>query len=350
MYNNSLHVNPNIRNFWRDLRKTDGEFHAFKKNRNLVYFGDELSRKSYEFVDNRIKNIGIKFDPNNLAHSFFTALELEKGNEESLKDLAIKAVSEAFEIPKEILKAQLNVEDIDVNSTDEKHPSEDFDYDELPKCLKDQINKRILLNCICQGASIHAFYTMHHLVKSELEKINADIIPIYDEISVGTVFTYWKVDYSAMLESSAHLDLLVQGSSKVEYNEEDTPEVIAKARTFVVLCQELVKGSIELININGLKNLSEEDLKIIYAFADKRVDEPRYIQISSEIWRNLLSLIKYYREEVGKTTIPEFLMNITQMNPQNIEDFFEFMISGDMAQAISLINNNEGEDYNEDFE
>jgi hypothetical protein len=351
MYNSSLHVNPKIRNFWKDLRNKEADFHIFKKNRNLVYFGDDLSRKSYDFVTNRIKSLDIQFDLNNLTHSFFNALLKERGNEEQLKDLAINAVSEAFEISKDILKAHLNVDNIDVNSTDETYPDDEYNYEDLSPCLKDQINKRILLNCVSQGASIHAFYTMHHLVKNELSNIDKDIVEIYDEISVGTVSTYWKIDYSSMLESSANLDMLVQGSSKVEYDEQDNPSVVAKARTFVVLCQELVKGSIDLINFNGLKDLSEEDLKVIYAFADKRVDEPRYIQVSSEIWRSLLSLIKHDRDAGGKTTIPEFVMKIAQMNPKDIEDFFELVLSDDMNSAVNFINNNNEGEYNcEDFE
>lgn len=350
MYNNSLHVNPKIRNFWRDLKKNDSEFHVFKKNRNLVYFGDELSRKSYDFVNNRINNLNINFNHSNLASKFFYALQIESGNEEVLTSLAIKAVSEAFEIPENILKAQLNVDEIDVNSTDEQHPEEDYNYDDLSKSLKDQINKRILLNCVSQGASIHAFYTMHHLVKNDLEKINKDIISVYDEISVGTVFTYWKIDYSSMLESPTNLDMLVQGSSKVEYDDEENASVVAKARTFAVLCQELVKGSMELISLNGLKDLSEEELKTIYAFADKRVDEPRYIQISSEIWRNLLSFTKHYRNEIGKITIPNLVMKIANMSPDDIENFFEFLLSGDLEKSTNIINNYEGDYNNEDFE
>jgi len=350
MYNNSLHVNPKIRNFWSDLKKNDGEFHIFKKNRNLVYFGDDLSRKSYDFVKNRINNLGIDFNHNDLAMKFFSALQIESGKEDDLTSLAIRAVHEAFEIPEEILKAQLNVDDIDVNQTDEKHPEEDYNYEDLSKDLKDQINKRILLNCISQGASIHAFYTMHHLVRDELEKINKDIVSIYDEISVGTVFTYWKIDYSSMLESSANLDMLVQGSSKIEYDEEENPSVVAKARTFVVLCQELVKGSMELISLNSLRDLSEEELKIIYAFADKRVDEPRYIQISSEIWRSLLAFIKHYRDNVGKISIPDLVMRIANMSSFDTENFFEFLLSGDFEKTTNIVNDYEGDNNNEDFE
>jgi hypothetical protein len=396
MYNNSLHVNPKIRNFWRDLKKNDGEFHIFKKNRNLVYFGDDLSKKSYEFVKNRIDDLDFDFNHNDLAMRFISALQIESENEDELVALAIKAVHEAFEIPEDILKPKLNPEnpeDIDVNSTEEEYPDEEYDYDDLSKELKDQINKRILLNCISQGASIHAFYTMHHLVKNELDKINKDLVGIYDEVSVGTVFTYWKIDYSSMLESSANLDLLVQGSSKVEYgnnedaelkdmtdkiaevfgnnvqwvdpnndkvvmelkdgklidheNEEEndaSPSVVAVGRTFVILCQELVKGSMELISLHGLKDLSEEDLKIVYAFADKRVDEPRYIQISSEIWRSLLAFIKHYRDNVGKISIPDLVMRIANMSPFDTENFFEFLLSGDFEKTTNIFNDYEGDD------
>jgi hypothetical protein len=407
MYNNSLHVNPKIRNFWRDLKKNDGDFHIFKKNRNLVYFGDELSRKSYEFVKNRIDELNINVNHNDVAMKFLRALEIESNNEETLKNLAIKAVVEAFDIPEHILKPDLNPEDpedIDVNSTDENYPDKEYNYNDLSKELKDQINKRILLNCISQGASIHAFYTMHHLVKNELAKINEELIETYDAVSVGTVSSYWKIDYSSMLESSANLDLLVQGSSRVDYGDGDDgndgnveddemkgmldrisqtfgnniqwadpnsgevtmelkdgifidhenksvdPSVVAIARTFVILCQELVKGSMELISLNSLKDLSEEDLKIIYAFSDKRVDEPRYIQISSEIWRNILVFLKHYRDEIGKITIPGFVMTISLMNPVDTENFFEFLLSGDLEKAANIVNDYKGDNNNEDFE
>lgn len=339
MYNNSLHVNPGIRNFWPNLRKNDSEFHVFKKNRNLVYFGHDLSKSSYEFVQDRMNNLGIKFDHNNLTMSFLKALEVEKGKEEVLKDLAIKAVCEAFEIPEELLNASLNSdENIEVNNTEENFP-ENVDYDSLDQNIKDLINKRILINSIIQGASIHAFYTMHHLVKNELEEISPELIGLYDEISVGTVFSYWKIDYAAILGKmdSSVVDMLVQGSSKVEYEDDsDEPSVVASARTFAVLCQELVKGAIECIALHGSKDISEEELKIVYSFSDKRSDEPRYIQIGSEVWRKILSLIKQYREN-EKISLPEFIMKICVLEPKDIENFFEFFMSGENDKAIALL-------------
>ena len=339
MYNNSLHVNPSIRNFWTNIRKNDSEFHVFKKNKNIVYFGQDLSKNSYEFIQDRMKNLGLKFDHNNLTTNFFKTLEIENGNEEVLKNLAIKAVCESFEIPEDLLNASLNDdESIEVNSTEENFP-ENIEYDSLDQRIKDLINKRILINSIIQGASIHAFYTMHHLVKNELDEISPELIKLYDEISVGTVFSYWKIDYSAIVDKmgSSMAAGLVQGSSKVEYKEDsDEPSVVASARTFAVLCQELVKGAMECISLHGLKDIPEEELKIVYGFADKRADEPRYIQIGSEIWRKILGVLKRYREN-EKISLPEFIMKICVLEPNDIEDFFEFFMSEENDKAIALL-------------
>ena len=377
MYNNSLHVNPGIRNFWTDLRKNDSKFHVFKKNRNLVYFGNDLSKSSYEFVQDRMNNLGIKFDHNNLTVNFFKTLEIEKGKEEVLKNLAIKAVCEAFEIPEDLMSSEdtslNNDEDIEVNNTEENFPV-NVDYDSLSQNIKDLINKRILINSIVQGASIHAFYTMHHLVKDELNEISPELIGLYDEISVGTVSSYWKIDYSSMLDKmdSSMLGSVVQGSSRVEYKDEtedylnragellgasfagttsdgdlifnqdsddqkaSEPSVVAAGKTFAVLCQELTKGAIECIALHGIKDISEEELKIVYSFADKRSDEPRYIQVGSEVWRKILALIKQYREN-EKISLPEFIMKICVLEPNDIENFFEFFMSGENDKAIALL-------------
>jgi len=283
-----------------------------------------------------MNNLGIKFDHNNLTMSFLKALEVEKGKEEVLRDLAIKAVCEAFEIPEDLLDASLNDdENIEVNNTEESFP-ENVDYDSLDQNIKDLINKRILINSIIQGASIHAFYTMHHLVKNELDEVSPELIKLYDEISVGTVFSYWKIDYSAIVDKMDP-SMLVQGSSKVEYEEDsDEPSVVAAARTFAVLCQELVKGAIECIALHGSRDISEEELKIVYSFADKRSDEPRYIQIGSEVWRKILCLIKQYREN-EKISLPEFIMKICVLEPNDIENFFEFFMSGENDKAIALL-------------
>lgn len=341
MYNNSLHVNPTVRNFWRNLKKNEGDFHPFKKNKNLVFFGDELSQKSYEYISARINKIfeqeHFLFINQQVSQCYLLINHLEKDNTENLQSLAVEAVSQAFEVPENLLESKLNENsNIETNSTEEKF--KEVSYDSLDQDTKDQINKRILMNCVIQGASIHSFYTLHHIVKDQIDKINPMLIDLYDKFSVGSARSYFSIDYSSFLSDKNFEKSALMGSSEVEYqNENENPKVVANAQTFPVLCQELVKGSIEILCLHSLQDISKEKLEAIYYFADKRQDEPRYIQIGSEIWRNILDFNKYCTNNQEKMSLPELIMKINKIPVKEIEDFFEFILQKEYDKAINYI-------------
>lgn len=339
MYNNSLHVNPAVRNFWKNLKKNEGNFHPFKKNKNLVFFGDELSKESYNYIEERINKVFEKnnfIDINNqVQECFFLIRHFEKEHTETLQSLAIEAVSKAFDVPEDLLISNLNENsNIKKNSTEEKF--KEISYESLDQTTKNQINKRILMNCIIQGASVHSFYTLHHLVKEELDKLNPMLVDLYDRFSIGSVRSYFSVDYSSILvaENMKNSDIL--GSSEIEYKEEN-PKVVANAQTFPVLCQELVKGSIEVICLHSLEDIGKEQLEVIYYFSDKLQDEPKYIQIGPEIWRNILEFNKYCTKNQEKMTLPELVMKINKIPVKEIEDFFEFLLQKEYDKAINYI-------------
>ena len=57
-----------------------------------------------------------------------------------------------------------------------------------------QLNKRFSLNLLIQGAASHTYLTAHHLVKHELQSIDADLIRIYDKMSVNVHLSQWIGD------------------------------------------------------------------------------------------------------------------------------------------------------------
>lgn len=340
MYDNSLHVNPSIRNFWKNLKKNSGEFHPFKKNRNLVFFGDSLSRQSFDFIETRIKKLEIEYNIVEIQQAFFKVMSAESGKTEKLNELAVKAVSSIFEVPEDILNPNLNENsNIELNKTEE-NIDENYNYDSLSQDLKNKINKRILLNCIVQGASIHSYYTLHHLVKDEINEVSSELISLYDNFTVNSVRSYFSIDYSAILQDADIAQAGAMGSSKVEFDENNNPKIQANAKTFPVLCQELVKGSMELITMHSLEDESEEDLKKIYYFADQRVDEPRYIQIGSEVWRSILNLNK-----ITKMQLSELVMKISLLDSEETESFFEKLFENDLEDAAVFLEEKEEINY-----
>ena len=56
--------------------------------------------------------------------------------------------------------------------------------------LQDEINKRLILNLLIQGAASHVFLTANHLVKDELESIRPGITKLYDKFAISGSLNY----------------------------------------------------------------------------------------------------------------------------------------------------------------
>jgi hypothetical protein len=61
--------------------------------------------------------------------------------------------------------------------------------------LRDEINKRLTLNWLIQGASQHAGMTAHHLVRDELNAIDPKLLRLYDQFALIGLLQYWHLDF-----------------------------------------------------------------------------------------------------------------------------------------------------------
>ena len=60
--------------------------------------------------------------------------------------------------------------------------------------LRDEINKRLTLNWLIQGASQHAGMTVHHLVRDELDALNPALVRLYDHYALINLLQYWQFE------------------------------------------------------------------------------------------------------------------------------------------------------------
>ena len=65
--------------------------------------------------------------------------------------------------------------------------------------LRDEINKRFTLNWLIQGAAQHAGMTFHHLVRNELDAIDPQLIPLYDQYALINLLQYWSIDAAVLI-------------------------------------------------------------------------------------------------------------------------------------------------------
>ena len=57
-----------------------------------------------------------------------------------------------------------------------------------------QINKRLTLNLLIQGAAAHTFISTHYAVRDELEAIHPGLTRLYDRWAIGLHLNYWMGD------------------------------------------------------------------------------------------------------------------------------------------------------------
>jgi hypothetical protein len=60
--------------------------------------------------------------------------------------------------------------------------------------LRDEINKRLTLNWLIQGAAQHAGMSFHHLVRDELDALDPNLIRLYDQYALINLLQYWHVE------------------------------------------------------------------------------------------------------------------------------------------------------------
>jgi hypothetical protein len=60
--------------------------------------------------------------------------------------------------------------------------------------LRDEINKRLTLNWLIQGAAQHAGLTFHHLVRDEIDALDPRLVRLYDQYALINLLQYWQVE------------------------------------------------------------------------------------------------------------------------------------------------------------
>ncbi len=311
-------VHPKNQKFWKDLPKHPE--HSLGKHPVFTLEGEQLDRDSYKHTRNLSKKHDVKHEE--LPALFHKMVQIENAHKEKLEQLAIKAVAKLMHVSENELEAKLT-NDVETNETEALKPE---DLKNLPKKLLDEANKRITSNAFAQGASVHSYLTAHFFdqIEDEIKKIDPELIKIYSQVATGSHHLYWLMNMSSMnLKGSA------VGSVKPKQDKDGELKIEAKSPVFIVLVQELVKGVVELRYLKHLQEkskdeLSDEDIKKIYQYADKIEDEPRLIQIGPELWRRFLKVVS--NSSVRKTPI-DIYEHLMKLPSKELHEFIQLVVS-----------------------
>jgi hypothetical protein len=235
------------------------------------------------------------------AHS--QILQFEQEHRRELEALAVELVMKELGIPEGSVQY-----DARIIGMGEFNP-EDFNHDEEEQGGEEEMNfgneieivndlekldlekaKRRFINTIIQGASKRGHY-MYHYVEDRVRQIvgNDRIIGLYGIMMSVNDALYWQLPDEQMKAMGQAGN--IAGREDVD-RQTDPPTVKARAVNFPVLIHELIKGTLELVAIQGRprdEEGNEEDFTDIENSEDTLEKEMWDLRLGPAIWDRIRS-------------------------------------------------------------
>ena len=268
------------------------------------------------------------------------ALKLQRAAEDIIRDI--------YNVP-EFVGMNSSIQDKDNIDLDVE---QDFNPEAFTKMspedsirMRDEIQKRIILNGFVHGSSMHIWKGAHYIIAETLEAINPSLVELYDEYVAIINFLLWRIDPRAMMhaidagvEDAANLNgYMAQGFNEVKF---DTPgevgaTVAATGINFPVLLHELNKGVMDYLICRAVpSHLNEAELEYYYAKADDYKNEVWHYYMSPTLWAELLDTTKVQTQD-----LPGIMMQLSTMDLKELTQLCGFLIEDkDEARKVLGIN------------
>jgi hypothetical protein len=264
----------------------------------------------------------------------------ERNHKPQLEKLAIRLLKQDFNIPGEL---QTKVEDgktiyydgtlqydvsltLPVDLSDVQKEAE-MEMEQEPEEVIENIEeldlevaKRRFLNAMMAGAAFKGQY-MFHMAEDEINAIDEDLITEYGLLMAITEWAYFMIPPAAAA-AAASSDEQAGGSERVDFTT-DPPTLICRARSFPILCHEIVKSYMEYMSAWGLPQSDEEGAeakaKYILNKADFLEAENWDLMLGPGFWSRFLDAIDENELDIKS----KLYIKIAQMPPRDFNIFMK---------------------------
>ena len=267
-------------------------------------------------------------------------MQAESGYRDQLAELAKDIVDKMFPVLKQAgIEIDAEIVDNPNNMKITKQQGEEKieDKEEAEQALdavaeKSDIDKRRIINSITQGAGIRgtkAYYMFDEAmdvieslgVKDKYEELVNNAYGIYDDDNAIAMMM-------AMLAQGGGAQ---GGESEVDWNEEDdTMTIKAKALTFPILMQEIIKGLYEFVSLQGFTDMAKGKSQAVVKAADKVTSEPEDIRYGKFIYDGLRDLVDDYADDPAAVR-ELFFAEVYKLDPSWFKIFIENVINDQLT-------------------
>lgn len=300
-------------------------------------------RKNIRVVDNNGKVMPMALVQLQLA-LVRDMINKERNHKTQLEKLAIRLLKQDFNIPGEL---QTKIEDgktiyydgtlqydvsltlpVDLSQTKSEFEEQiEEDFEEVVENIEEldlEVAKRRFLNAMMAGAAFKGQY-MFHMAEEEINAIDRDLIAEYGLLMAITEWAYFIIppEMAAMAASSEEQ---AGGSERVDFTS-DPPTLICRARSFPILCHEIVKAYMEYMSAWGLPQSEEENsearAKYILNKADFLEAENWDLMLGPGFWGRFLDAIDESELDIKS----HLYIKIAQMPPREFNNFMKEVLN-----------------------
>lgn len=313
-----------------DHRTSLGDNPAFPEEDDFP-FDYAVLKERFRDVCLQMKDIGIPLGNKDELTSELGAMvkearELEKPIKDSLEKLCENAVNRLFAIPEDAVNLKCVLvdkikPDIAVNVTPEDSSGKKFKFKDIKDfgLSKKAIAKRRLINSLIMGAS--EYYTsMVSLYQEDLNKLNPDLLPLYDRIMVlNTYLTFITNEEISDKNQKQGSFVEVHVGSNGKKN-----TINAQGIIFPLLLHDTIKGFFELFSVYGLP-LDGEKATHIVSKSDFLLAEPWDMRFGGKLWQLIFD-----RMELADDTniIPYVFMELVKLPADDFNQIMQEVFMG----------------------
>ena len=337
--NHPERMNPNLEDKLRSGEHTFGRNKGLPATGTNQNFSEKIASSRFKDIINKVKRYhGIQqINPQMMMEMMRIMQEvaqIETQHKDALERLAVEIVSEEFDIPDDMLDAELlppgSPLDLDQDEEEEEEEQEEFQSKSAERMeeLEIEVDKRNVINALMQGAAKKGHY-IFHMVADELDSIDPRLMSLYGKLMSLADFQYWVIPDQAMGGQ-------IGGSEKIKWekpkdeegneqeDEEEEPVVEAKAWIFPLLVHELIKGAMELAASNwGEGHLDFEEQKHVIDRADTVENEIWGMRLGPGMWEKFVACI----DDDDYKLKQWFFHELTKLPAQQFHTFMKEILS-----------------------
>jgi hypothetical protein len=199
--------------------------------------------------------------------------------------------------------------------------------------MRDEIQKRIILNSLVHGGAMHIWKSAHYIIKDKIEQIDPTLMMLYDQYTSAISWMIWQLSPEQAM-SGMEEGGLAQGFNQLEFDEPGEPgcNITCNGINFPVLLHEIAKGALDYLICNGIpQEYTEDQLRYYYEKADDYQNEFWHYLLSPTIWNKLVEAL-----EVESQGLPLVIARLTHLSYQELTDVFRACIDNKSSGKLKL--------------